>query len=141
MIYAGASSGIAEIGLELDYAELERVHLHFKGVYRSFQLKNDLLPMNLSPLEIRLNGDYNFQEKMKFTAEAVVLGKRAGVDQDLIEIEQDPIIDVGLGVDYSFTPTTKLYVRLNNLLHQKYELWNAYQVQGFHILLGVKASF
>jgi len=53
----------------------------------------------------------------------------------------DDIHDLSLGASWKLGNNVQLFVRLNNLLDQRYEVWNAYKVHGFSALIGGYVTF
>ena len=88
---------------------------------------------------MRLSAQYNFQEKIIGYLNVYALNSRMGSNDIKTKTwEMKGAIDLSLGVDYQFNSKTYMYVKLNNILHQKYMMWNGFPVQGFHLLAGVK---
>jgi outer membrane cobalamin receptor len=53
----------------------------------------------------------------------------------------DPAADLNLGAEFSVMPKLNLWIQMNNLLNNKYQRWNQYEVLGFNVLGGVVYSF
>lgn len=53
----------------------------------------------------------------------------------------DPAADLNLGAEFSVMPKLNLWFQLNNLLNNKYQRWNQYQVLGLNVMGGVVYSF
>jgi len=53
----------------------------------------------------------------------------------------DDIHDLSLGASWQLGNNVQLFVRLNNLLDQRYEVWNAYKVHGLSALIGGYVTF
>lgn len=51
------------------------------------------------------------------------------------------IHDLSAGVNWQMGKNVQLFVRLNNLLDQRYEVWNAYKVHGLSALIGGYVTF
>jgi hypothetical protein len=49
--------------------------------------------------------------------------------------------DLNAGVEFRITKQLNLWLQMNNLLNDKYQRWNQYQVYGFNILGGVVFAF
>ncbi len=49
--------------------------------------------------------------------------------------------DVNAGVEFTIMPKLNLWLQFNNILNNKYERWNQYQVLGFNVLGGIVYSF
>jgi hypothetical protein len=53
----------------------------------------------------------------------------------------DNAFDLNAGAEFRITKNFNLWVQLNNLLNDKYQRWNQYEVFGFSILGGITYSF
>jgi|GEM_PF-585956 len=53
----------------------------------------------------------------------------------------DDIHDLNVGISWEMARNVQLFFRLNNLLDQRYEIWNAYQVHGFSAMIGGYVRF
>lgn len=53
----------------------------------------------------------------------------------------DKAFDLNAGVEFKIYKQFNLWVQLNNLMNNRYERWNQYQVYGFNVLGGVVYSF
>ncbi len=53
----------------------------------------------------------------------------------------DPAADLNLGIEFAVMPKLNLWFQVNNLLNNKYQRWNQYQVLGLNVLGGVVYSF
>jgi hypothetical protein len=49
--------------------------------------------------------------------------------------------DLNAGVEFTVMPKLNLWLQFNNILNNKYERWNQYQVLGFNFLGGIVYSF
>ena len=49
--------------------------------------------------------------------------------------------DLNAGVEFTIMPKLNLWLQCNNILNNKYERWNQYQVLGFNVLGGIVYSF
>jgi hypothetical protein len=63
----------------------------------------------------------------------IVKGRQTG--------KQKGAYDLNAGVEFTVMPKLNLWLQFNNILNNKYERWNQYQVLGFNVLGGVVYSF
>lgn len=52
-----------------------------------------------------------------------------------------PAVDVNAGLEFAVLPNLDLWLQFNNILNNKYERWNQYEVIGFNVLAGIVFSF
>ncbi len=53
----------------------------------------------------------------------------------------DPAADLNLGLEFAVMHNLNIWLQMNNLLNNKYQRWNQYEVLGFNVLGGVVYSF
>ena len=53
----------------------------------------------------------------------------------------DPAIDVNAGVEFKIMPRLNLWLQFNNILNNRYQRWNQYEVLGFNVMGGIVYSF
>jgi outer membrane cobalamin receptor len=53
----------------------------------------------------------------------------------------NPKVDINLGAAYSYNNWFTAFVKVNNLINNKYQDFYGYDVQGFNVLGGVSFSF
>lgn len=61
---------------------------------------------------------------------------KAGSDQKL-----KPAFDLNTGLEFTVMPKLNVWVQFNNVLNNRYERWNQYEVLGFNVLGGIVYSF
>lgn len=61
--------------------------------------------------------------------------------KDLDNRRGQSAFDLNAGAEFRISRNFNLWVQMNNILNNKYERWNQYQVYGFNILGGVVYSF
>ena len=55
--------------------------------------------------------------------------------------KMDGTFDLNLMGEYLVIDNLTAFLRLNNLLNNKYEVWNNYPTQGFNAMAGITFSF
>lgn len=139
--YSGNNTNIVQVSGELQYKQYERWMINAKANYYAYSVVNNQA-WNLPTFDLKISGRYNFQEKIIGYAEVYALNSRIGTNESkTTKWDMDGAVDIGLGLDYQFNPSTYLFTRVNNILHQKYMVWNGYPVQGFNLNVGFKKEF
>ncbi len=87
---------------------------------------------------------YNFYDKVKLYTDFFVLSGIPAVDYR----PDTPVIttlgaaaDLNLRVEYVFSDKYNMFVSVNNILNNNYQLYNRYQVRGLLAMLGLSISF
>ncbi len=53
----------------------------------------------------------------------------------------DPAIDLNAGIEYKVMPKWSVWLQFNNILNNRYQRWNQYDVLGFNVMGGIVYSF
>jgi len=141
-------------GAQLKYSYQKFFDIHLKGVYNHWTTDfGDSWQGGLND-----EGTTFGRPKMELTARITVrpidkvaldLNYYLGTDRyttkaligNVNELKVDNINDLNLTASYRLNDTFGFYVKLNNLLFQKYELYYGYPVQGFTAMGGININF
>ena len=52
-----------------------------------------------------------------------------------------PAVDLNAGIEFAVLPKFNFWLQMNNILNNRYQRWNQYQVMGFNVLAGFVYSF
>lgn len=134
---------------ELNIKEISNLNINLKAKYYYYSyIQNREKPWHLPTLDISMNADYLLLDKITIGMNVNFMNKRyaknnstltAIANQEFFTLK--PIIDISLYGDYKIAYNFHAFVNLNNILAQKYYLWNDYMSQGFNVLVGVKYIF
>lgn len=137
ILYNGWSS-IGELQGDLAHAFSSRTRLQSRAVFR-FSGSEDYdggIPY-LPDYEVRILLEHDFPFDLTLQATAQVVGERStGSDEELAAW-----MLLGMQLEYRFMNNAGLFLRADNLLDQKYQLWNGYRERPFFILGGLIFRF
>ncbi|MDH6305262.1 hypothetical protein M2459_002362 [Parabacteroides sp. PF5-5] len=134
-------------GLEMKYAYQNTFEIMLKGVYNNW----DIEEKKNAPVEYKAYG----RPEMEFTAGIMVrpiddlslnldyylaTGRETYVS-GLKNEKLKNINELNFTGSYNFNDTFGAYVKLNNLLFQKYEKLYGYPLQGFNVMVGINLNF
>lgn len=133
-------------GVNLKYSYQQWVDINLKGVYNHWKIKGK----ENSRIDYKAYG----KPEMEFTAGVTVRPIRnvtASLDYYLAtgretllretNYKMKNINELNLTGTYTFNDTFGLYLHLNNVLFQKYEVLYGYPLQGFSAMVGVNINF
>lgn len=117
--------------------------------YHHYDLVQYQRPWHRPTLEGKLKLYYDFNERLSCHASLLYQGGRYAAfvpvnganGQVFRETPLKDVIDLGLGADYRLNDQLSLFVKANNLLHQKYQLYYNYPVSGIEFFAGMKMTF
>lgn len=138
--------------------------IHLLGNFYSYDMKLQSKAWQMPNFDLTFSGIYQANEKLKFTTDIFVIGKRTALIYDgrimtygyggsgysgygysgVIgnrPIEMDPIIDLNVGGEYQFSDKLSFFAKLNNFSYQRYEQWLGYTNKGFNWMAGISYSF
>ena len=146
-------ASVFKAGATLKYMYRNRVDFSFRGVYNSWSLSRsagtiggsaedykNAKPWGRRPA-IEINADLTVRPLDPF---ALTLGYYLGAERYTHigrEIKMDDINDLNFTASWNFNQTFGAYLKLNNLLFQKQELWYGYPMQGFNAMAGINLNF
>ena len=94
--------------------------------------------------EGKLKLTYDFNDKLAFNATFLYQGGRYAkvLDSDQWKAEKlKDVFDLSLGADYKVNDQITAFALLDNVAHQKYQLYYNYPVTGIQLFAGVKLRF
>ena len=87
---------------------------------------------------------YNFYDKVKFTADFFVLSGITAPDfreNPVLSHKLEGAVDLNLKVDYLLSEKYSVFVSVNNLLNNNYQLYYRYPTRGLLAMVGLSVSF
>jgi len=113
----------------------------------------DVVVSNRSNINAELGVSLNLEEKIKINASVSYLGKRTSLTQLPItfdgitclppfnSVDLNPQIHANISIDYNYTKSISAYLRINNILNSKEEMWQGYREIGVNTWFGLSYSF
>lgn len=146
-------SKVLHVGASLKYSYQQLLDITLKGVYNSWDvsaagdqsnslMKEGFKAYNKPDLEIEAGLSVKPMDKLT-VALNYYLGKgRYTLNSTYTEnVKMDNINELGLQGSYTFNDTFGAYLKFNNVLCQKYDLFPGYTAQGFNAMIGVNINF
>lgn len=138
-------------GVSLKYSYQQLIDLSLKGVYNHWKVtapKNDTYSDNMK--DIKAYGKPEMEITAGITVRPVknlsvaldyylATGRYSLVNTENVKMKN--INELNLTGSYAFNDTFGLYVKLNNVLCQKYEVLYGYPLQSFSAMIGVNLNF
>lgn len=141
------------IGANLKYSYQQMFDINLKGVYNSWKVKNKALAEELKrDMEFKAYGKPEMEitagvavhpiEKLTVSLDYYLATGRQMLDlRTLQNVKMKNINELNLTGSYAFSDTFGFYVKLNNVLFQKYEVLYGYPLQSFSAMVGVNINF
>lgn len=119
--------------------------------YNHYDLANYSHAWHRPAIEGRAKLAYDVNDKLSLNTSFLYLGGRYGALSThdysgyLMQVtgakKMKDVLDLGLGADYRIQDQFTVFVKANNLLNQKYQLYIDYPVKGVEVLAGLKMTF
>ena len=141
-VYDSSNTILSHIQAEISYTPLNNLSFFLNGNFYSYEMAQENYAWHIPDLDITFTTQYELQDKIIADLDVFYVGKRYAKNwiNPNNSIELDPIIDLNLGITYKFSNTYAAFFQFNNILGNKYSLWNNYQLRGFHVMGGLKAN-
>jgi hypothetical protein len=130
---------LLSFGGEFNYLIKDNINLRAALKQRIYSLNNEPRAWHLPSFTAMLGIRYT---KNKFSINLDV-NTESGVPYLASEgpLNLDPLLEVNIGSQYSFTKNIEAFINLNNLLNNKRQRWQYYENIGINFLGGVKMRF
>lgn len=135
---------LLKVSAEISYEKDDKYGIFLKGNYYSYNMDMQLKPWHKPEFDLSLSAMYSIQNKIILRTDIFTYGTRyARIFDEGIETakELDPFVDVNLGIEYRYTKILSAFLNVNNILSQRYYLWNNYPSQKINFLVGLSYSF
>ncbi|MCC8142505.1 MAG: TonB-dependent receptor [Tannerellaceae bacterium] len=135
------NSKLFRAGLELKYQYQKLFDFFVKGVYNNWNVEDDYKAYGKPKVEFGAGVTVKPIDPFSFTIDYQLATDRYTTVLPYQEIKMDNISELNITGSYAFNDIFGAYVKLNNVLFQKYELLYGYPCQGFNFMVGVNINF
>ncbi len=128
---------------ELAWMPLSNLSFFLAANYFDYKMTSENKPWHKPSANMTFGLIYNFKEKIYAEFEYLIYSKRYAKNYS---DEGNPYLlgivnDLNLKLEYKYSNILSGFINLNNILSQKYYLWNFYPNQRFNLLIGVSYKF
>jgi len=95
----------------------------------------------LLPLELNGSVHWKFSNKLSFTSSVYAWDGAQSLNAQLVAKKLPAAADFSIGATLAVVKNAKFWLQVNNLLNNKYERWNQYEVFGRNVVAGFVYSF
>jgi outer membrane receptor protein involved in Fe transport len=135
---------ILQMGGEVSLRQSENLSFILKGNYYQYTLRSLPAPWHKPGWDLNFTTRYAWKKKLMVKAELFMLGKYSVPDPDpsvTVPKELDGLIDINLTAEYRITPWMSVFAQVNNLISDKYYIWQNYPMQGINFIGGLSWIF
>jgi len=109
-------------------------------IYQFTKSTNDR-PFGMLPMEITGTLKWQILKDLHVKSDLFIWDGAKYVAKNLSTEKLKGAIDFNLGAEYKIMPKLNLWLQFNNLLNNKYQRWNQYEVLSLNVIGGVVYSF
>ncbi len=134
------SFGVFAFSGELKLDVNRNLDLGFAGTVYAYNLNNEKDAWHLPTYDAKAFVTVRLADKLYISAAYFAVSPRnsrdlAGAQRKLIAIN-----DLNLGAEYRYKKNISFFLNIQNLLNQRYQVWNHYNAQGFNAMAGLTFS-
>ncbi|MDR2040920.1 MAG: TonB-dependent receptor [Tannerella sp.] len=146
-------AAVFDVGAALKYSYRRQVDISLKGVYHNVSFSNgddaartfglrpeEMLPFGFPEVEINAGLTVRPLQPLTLALDYYLGANRCTWLQGEV-VAMNSLNDLNLTASWNFNDTFGLYVKLNNLLSSRQELWYGYPMQGFNAMAGININF
>lgn len=142
-IFVEPEMDVLQLHGEVGYTLQEKLSLLGGVTYRQFtSLQMADKAWGLLPLEVTGALRWKMFKDLQLKADVFLWDGSQYRDRNQnTTLKLDPAADLNIGAEFSVMPKLNLWIQLNNVLNNRYQRWNQYEVLGLNVLGGVVYSF
>ncbi|MFY0643047.1 MAG: hypothetical protein JXR19_01115 [Bacteroidia bacterium] len=134
------SVGMFSFSGELKLDINRNLDLGFAATVYSYNLNNQKNAWHAPSYDAKAFVTLRLAEKLYISAAYFAIGPRTAVNLRGEQTSLNAINDINLGAEYRYKKNISAFLNLQNVLNQKYQIWNRHNAQGFNVLAGVTFS-
>lgn len=136
---------VVSVLADIRWLALDKVTIDAGFVYNKYSMTVLDRALYRPGTEAKLKVNYDPTQRLSLYSSFLFQnGRYARLDSPLLttpSYKLKPVMDLGIGADYKVKDELTVFGKIDNLLHQRYELYANYPVTGFQFFAGVKLRF
>lgn len=143
VLYDQGNSAVVNLYGGLSFHSTDKFQTTIRADYFGYDTQEVPVAWHKPSYKVEWVGSYNLYDKMLFTADTYVLGGIVAREIGTLdgEVKLDPVVDLGLGVEYMFSPQATAFLKFDNLLAKKFERYYNYPSRRLVVTLGGSYAF
>ncbi len=138
------NGSILQMGGEISLRQSDNLSYILKGNYYQYDLDTLAAPWHKPAWDLNFTARYAWKKKLMVKTELFLLGKSRVPDPDpaiSAPMELDGLVDINLAAEYRILTWLSVFAQVNNLVSDKYYIWQNYPMQGINFLAGLSCIF
>jgi hypothetical protein len=125
---------------EVKFDVNQHVDLGFRGNFYSYQPNKENEAWHMPTYDVSLFTTIRIADKVYVNGGYFATSSRRSRNLRGEEFNLSAINDINIGAEYRYKKNISGFINVNNILNQRYEIWNNYRAQGLNVLAGVTFS-
>lgn len=138
VVYSEAS--VFKLGTRISYNYRDKLSLEWKGCLNYWTVATEPYAWNMPKWESSFVASMNINRYWNVSAQTYLEGERFAKFGNTA-LRMSPKVDINLGISYVYNSWLTGFLKINNLINNKYQNYYGYQNQGFNVLVGATFSF
>jgi len=141
-VFFEPSMRAVQLQANVSYTLQEKLNVLGGVTYKKFSgLKVQNEAWGLLPLELNGSLHWKFSNKLSFTSTLYAWDGAQAMDAQMATKKLPAAADISLGATFTVVKSAKFWLQLNNILDNRYQRWNQYEVFGRNVVAGFVYSF
>lgn len=135
-----SDAGLFNAGVKLNYNFNQQFGFVFGWKYNKWSVDTETawqMPKN----EFDFGVDMKLTKRTSVNLYSYFASGRKAMAADGSAISMKSIADINMGFFYAHSSKVSAFLKLNNIIHQKYDQWYGYDVNGFNAMFGLVFAF
>ncbi len=129
---------------EASYKLTNKINIGTRLLFDQYTMDSLTKAWHMPGFQMHFIAGYQFDEKLRLKAELMFQDKRYAPSyvngiENLVALK--PVTDINLGAEYAINEQFTVFAQVNNLLHNRYERYYMYPVQGIQLFAGMSLRF
>jgi hypothetical protein len=138
------NGSVLKTGGEISLRQSDNLSFILKGSYYQYDLDFLAAPWHKPGWDLNFTTRYAWKNKLVVKADLFVFGKYSVPEPDpsIGKVKElNGLVDVNLAAEYPITPWMSAFAQVNNLISDKYFIWQNYPMQRFNFIAGLSWIF
>jgi hypothetical protein len=138
------NGSILKTGGEISLRQSDNLSFILKGNFYQYKLDSLAAPWHKPGWDVNFTTRYAWKNKLVVKADLYLLGKYSVPEPDPLNgqvKELNGLVDVNLAAEYRITTWMSAFAQINNLISDKYFIWQNYPMQRINFIAGLSWIF
>jgi hypothetical protein len=142
VVYDDGNTQRTNLFAQLNFNHAEKISFLIRGDYFNYATDKIVTAYHRPTYRLMVNSSFFIYSKLMVQPDLTAQGGMKTLDPQLNRVvELSPAVDLNLKTEYFLSPRASVFVKVNNMLANKYQLYLNYPVRGLQVSAGFSWSF